>query len=195
MNVNGRFIKIDADITLHWVAQQGGDFFLVWIHLIAIAQWKKSKKPIKIGKKEMYLDRGQFCTSMAQIAALLHLKERRVRTILDTLKENDMIKKIVSKKGKDIPYVAKVVNYDKWQGEYEQKSLSSQSNDNHKSFKGQHKYKGYKDYNNDISMRDIYNIVCPDCKQVLIKGTFDRKETMSCPKCDKLGTEVKVPCS
>ena len=194
MTVDSRFIKIDGEITEHWVAQQGGDFFLVWIHLICIAQWKKSKKPIKAGKKEMYLDRGEFCTSMDKIAADLHLKVRRVRTILDTLKENDMISKLIDHNAKDIPYIARVVNYDKWQGKYSQESPTSHQQVINKSSMSHDKYKGYNTYNdiNDISERDIYNVVCKECQEILIKETEDRNLTTSC-KCGGLGEAVKLP--
>ena len=115
---------------------------------------------------------------MEQISSLCNVKERKVRTILDTFKENTMIKKTVGR-GKDIPYVAKVINYDKWQGNYKHKSIKGQSNDNQATTY----YKEYKENNlyKDISETPTYKIECCD---IVISENCDRDEYRTCPKCD-----------
>ena len=89
-----------------------------------------------------------------------------------------MIKKTVGR-GKDIPYVAKIINYDKWQGKYNHQAINRQSNDNQATTY----YKGNKENNlyKDISESPTYKIECCD---IVLKENCDRDEYMTCPKCD-----------
>ena len=177
MPLNESFIKVSRNIIKHWLFADP-DYLIIWIYLLCAAQYTDSKQPIKIGKKERYLVRGEFCTSMETISSLCNVKERKVRTILDNFKENNMIKKTVGR-GKDIPYVAKIINYDKWQGKYKHESINRQSNDNQATTY----YKGNKENNlyKDISESPTYKIECCD---IVLKENCDRDEYMTCPKCD-----------
>jgi hypothetical protein len=177
MPLNESFIKVSRNIIKHWLFDDP-DQLIIWIYLICVAQYTDSQQPIKIGRKERYLKRGEFCTSMEQISHSCKVSERKVRTVLDTLKENNMIAKTVGR-GKNIPYVAKVVNYDKWQGLYKHVSIKGQSNDNQATTY----YKEYKENNlyKDISETPTYMIKC--CDKVLSKNC-PRDLSMTCPTCD-----------
>lgn len=182
MSAPESFIKLSRNIINHWVFQDS-EYLHVWIYLICLSQYVKSKSPIKIGKKERYLTRGEFCTSMEKISLTCNIELSKVRTILDTFKENNMIKKTVGR-GKNIPYVAKIINYDKWQGIYNLSTIIAQSKNNqgstyNKEYKGNNGYKEkvklftYKcedcDYTKASEYHDLIQS-CPNCKTTLTKG-------------------------
>ena len=99
--------------------------------------------------------------NMKAIQNKLDLPFKDVRRCLDKFKKHNMIVK-TSGRGKNIPYVAKIVNYDKWQGDY---TFKPHSNNIHKSFKSQHKnnYKNYNNGNNENIQNWIYH--CEVCKK------------------------------
>jgi hypothetical protein len=113
---NQGFIKIERGIVDHWVFKSDPEC-RIWIYLIILVKFSNSNKPVKIGKVERILDRGEFISSISKIAAELDLTYNQVRRCLDLFKKNNMIVKTCGR-GKGIPYVAKLVNYEKWQGDY-----------------------------------------------------------------------------
>ena len=137
---NQGFFILDREIVNHWVFKKDPEF-RIWIYLIRIAQFQNQSKPVMIGKQQRYLKRGEFLCSMEGISNELDVPVRSVRRCLDLFKKNDMIRKTVGR-GKNIPYVAKIVNYDKWQGEY---TIKTQSKNIQKTFKPQHT----NNYNNE----------------------------------------------
>ena len=155
---NQGFIKIDRGIVDHWVFKD--PYLRMWIYLIKIASFEDSKKPVEIVIIERKLVRGEFMTSMKAIQNKLDLPFKDVRRCLDKFKKNNMIVK-TSGRGKNIPYVAKIVNYDKWQGNYTFKPHSSNI---HKSFKSQHN-NNYKNYNNGNNENRKWIYQCEVCEK------------------------------
>ena len=176
------FIKLERGIVDHWVFTKDPEY-RIWIYLIFLAKFSNSEKPVKIGKEERVLDRGEFITSIGKIADKLHLKPRVVRRVLDLFKKNNMIKKTAGR-GKNIPYVAKVVNYNKWQGEY---TIKTQSKGFQEAFKSQHTNKG-----NNVN-KEIANWLykCEVCDTDLIVSEFGDLQ-ISCQQCGTTGVRHKI---
>ena len=133
---NKGFILLDREIVDHWVFKSDPEY-RIWNYILFLAQFDKANKPIKPGGKEMYLKRGEFCCKIQNVADFLQLDYNQVRRCFDLFKKNNMIEKIVGR-GYKIPYVAKVVNYEKWQGLYEfkhnQSTINRQSKHNQSTF-------------------------------------------------------------
>lgn len=180
---NRGFIKLDRDIVNHWIFKDPD--FRIWIYLIELAQFEHQHKPIEIGNQERYLQRGEFLTSMDRIATDLKVDKGVVRRMLDKLKKNNMIIKTVGR-GKGIPYIAKIVNYDKWQGIY---TFKKQSKDNQKTFKTQY-YNNENNGNNVNNEKEIYIYQCEVHKEVIVESEYLDLFT-SCPKCDLQLTRYK----
>ena len=174
------FFKMDRDVVDHWIFKDPD--FRIWVYLIRNAQFENQDKPIDIGNQERYLQRGEFLTSMEKIATDLRVDKGVVRRVLDKLKKNNMIKKTVGR-GKGIPYVAKIVNYDKWQGQY---TFKKQSKDNQKTFKTQY----YNNGNNVDNEKEIYIYQCEVHKEVYQESEY-LDMYIPCPKCDLPLTRYK----
>ena len=101
---NKGFILLDREIVDHWVFQRDPEY-RIWNWILFKAQFDKAKKPIIVGAKEMYLDRGEFCCKIQNVADFLQLDYNQVRRVFDLFKRNNMIEKIVGR-GYKIPYVA-----------------------------------------------------------------------------------------
>ena len=98
-----------------------------------------------------------------------------------------MIKKTVGR-GKNIPYVAKIINYDKWQGIYNHNTIIAQSKNNqgstyNKEYKGNNIYK-------EISETPTYKI---ECCGIVLSESCDRDEYKTCPKCESFVQAKKLP--
>jgi len=180
MNSQG-FVKIERDIVHHWVFKSDPEC-RIWIYLIILVKFSNSNKPVKIGKVERILDRGEFISSISKIAAELDLTYNQVRRCLDLFKKNNMIVKTCGR-GKGIPYVAKLVNYDKHQGDYTfKKAIKTQSKNNHKSFKMQHT-NNYNNYNNGYNEK-LYIYKCEVCETILQNETTITDLDITCPTCN-----------
>ena len=177
------FFKMDRDVVDHWIFKDPD--FRIWVYLIRNAQFENQDKPIDIGNQERYLQRGEFLTSMEKIATDLKVDKGVVRRVLDKLKKNNMIKKTVGR-GKGIPYVAKIVNYDKWQGQY---TFKKQSKDNQKTFKTQY-YNNGNNGNNVDNEKEIYIYQCEVHKEVYQESEY-LDMYIPCPKCDLPLTRYK----
>ena len=178
---NQGFFILDREIVNHWVFKKAPEF-RIWIYLIRIAQFQNQSKPVMIGKQQRYLKRGEFLCSMEGISNELDVPVRSVRRCLDLFKKNDMIKKTTGR-GKGIPYVAKLVNYEKWQGKYK---FIKQSSVNHESIKSQYYNNGNNGNNvnneNGTSNQNYY-LVCSGCNDLL--GNSEFKDTTTwCRKCN-----------
>lgn len=180
MSIKG-FIKVDRDIDQHWIFQRDPEF-RIWVYLILRSQFSNQKKPVMIGNTERTLQRGEFLTTIEKIAGDLNVKPRVVRRCLDLFKKNDMIIKTTGR-GKGIPYVAKIVNYDKWQGEYTyQKEIKGQSKGNQKAFKSQY-YNNYNNGNNGNNEKAKYIYQCEVHHEEFEESNFADLLT-SCKVCD-----------
>ena len=187
---NKGFIKLDREIVDHWVFQKDPEL-RIWIYLIYLAKHSQSNKPVLIGKQERVLTRGEFITSTQKLATQLGLKYNQVRRCLDLFKKNDMIVKTVGR-GKDIPYVAKIVNYDKWQGEYHfQKTSKTQSRHNQNTFKTQHTNNGYNGYNENKEI-PFYKYVCEVCDTTIVEKSEHHDLVKFCPTCDNKAIKHKI---
>ena len=179
---NKGFILLDREIVDHWVFQKDPEY-RIWNYILFIAQFDTANKPINPGGKEMYLKRGEFCCKIQNVADFLQLDYNQVRRCFDLFKKNNMIEKIVEK-GYKIPYVAKVVNYEKWQGIYEfkhnQSTINRQSKNNQSTFKtqGNNNYNNYNNWNNEKG-KWIYQ--CEVCEKQEITE-FSNLETSCCNK-------------
>jgi len=175
------FIKLDRDIDEHWVFQRDPEF-RIWIYLILKSQFSNQKKPVMIGNTERTLQRGEILTTIERIAGDLNLNPRVVRRCLDLFKKNDMIVKTTGR-GKGIPYVAKIVNYEKWQGEYTyQKAIKGQSSVNQKAFKSQY-YNNYNNGNNGNNEKANYIYQC-EVHQEEFEESYMSDLLTTCTKCD-----------
>lgn len=187
------FVKLDREIVDHWVFKSDPEC-RIWIHLIFLAKFSNSDKPVKIGNQERVLDRGEFITSIQTIASTLGLKYNQVRRVLDLFKKNDMIQKSVGR-GKNIPYVAKIVNYEKWQGEYIYKhnhsTIKSQSRYNHNTFKMQHTNNG-NNANNGYNGNPTWNYKCDKCDVVVEQDTPISDLYIECQKCEQPAIRYKA---
>ena len=174
---------MDRDVVDHWIFKDPD--FRIWVYLIRNAQFENQDKPIDVGDQERYLQRGEFLTSMEKIATDLKVDKGVVRRVLDKLKKNNMIKKTVGR-GKGIPYIAKIVNYDKWQGQY---TFKKQSKDNQKTFKTQYYNNGYNG-NNEDNEKELYIYQCEIHKEILKESEYV-DEVIFCPKCELQLTRYK----
>jgi hypothetical protein len=180
--LNQGFIKLERGIINHWVFQSD-QYFRIWCYLLIIAKHSHSNKPVLIGNRERNLQRGEFITSIEKIASDLQLEYNQVRKVMDKFKINNMIKKTVGK-GKNIPYVAKVVNYDKWQGYYPLK-------DDYVTIKQQSKHNHSATYNNDNNGNNVNNVnkergdrylfQCSICDYMTSDSHYDLMT--DCPRC------------
>tara|TARA_S200002703_G_scaffold159309_1_gene172307 strand:+ start:3491 stop:4042 length:552 start_codon:yes stop_codon:yes gene_type:complete len=177
------FIKLERGIVDHWVFTKDPEF-RIWVYLIFLAKFSASKKPVIIGNQERVLDRGEFITSTDKVAAELGLKYNQVRRCLDLFKKNDMIRKTVGR-GKNIPYVAKIVNYDKWQGEY---TIKTQSKNIQKTFKTQHT----NNYNNEYKEITYWLYKCEVCDIVVVPKSEFSDLVCYCKKCDHKAVRHKL---
>lgn len=176
------FIKIDRGIVDHWVFKSDPEC-RIWLYVIWLGQFDIGKKPIKVGGKEMYLKRGEFCCTIQNVADFLQLDYNQVRRCFDLFKKNDMIEKIVEK-GYKIPYVAKVVNYDKWQGIYQfkhnQSTINPQSKHNQSTFNLQDKNNS-NNYNNGYNDKGKWIYQCEVCEKQEI-NEFHNLQITCCEK-------------
>jgi hypothetical protein len=160
------FIKIDRGIVDHWVFKSDPEC-RIWIYIIHLGNFDIGKKPIRVGGKEMYLKRGEFCCTIQNVADFLLLDYSQVRRCFDLFKRNNMIEKLVEK-GYKIPYVAKVVNYDKWQGIYQfkhnQSTINRQSKHNQPTFNLQDKNNS-NNYNNGYNENGKWIYQCEVCEK------------------------------
>ena len=187
------FILLDREIIDHWVFKSDPEY-RIWNYILFIAQFDESKKPIKVGKKEMILKRGEFCCTIGNVAAFLQLDYNQVRRCFDLFKKCEMIEKIVEK-GYKIPYVAKVVNYDKWQGIYafkhNQSTINRQSINNQSTFKAQHK-NNYNNYNNGNNENPTWNYKCDGCDVIVEQDTLISDLYIECQKCKEPAIRYKA---
>lgn len=192
MSSDNGFIKLDRGIVDHWVFKDD-DALRLWIYLIILAQFENKEKPIPVGSGEKYLKRGEFIISMQRASIDLKINLRRVRRLLDKFKKTDMIVKTVGK-GKDIPYVAKIVNYDKWQGHYDfkPKAIKRLSNGYQEAFKSQHTI--MVNNGNNVNKSDIifYCYQCPNCESVLANKTPIPDLSVSCNVCQQEGIKYAL---
>ena len=179
---NQGFIKIDRGIVDHWVFQKDPEL-RIFVYLIELAKYSNNQKPVVIGKQQRVLDRGEFVTSIGKIAEKLDLKHNQVRRVLDLFKNCNMIKKTAGR-GKNIPYVAKVVNYDKYQGVY---TIKEQSKHNQSSFKMQHTNKE----NNANKEITTWLYKCEVCETDIQKSEF-HDLLISCQQCGTTGVRHKI---
>jgi hypothetical protein len=163
---NKGFILLDREIVDHWVFKSDPEC-RIWIYILQLGLFDTAKKPIKPGGKEMYLKRGEFCCNIQNVADFLQLDYNQVRRCFDLFKKNNMIEKIVEK-GYKIPYVAKVVNYDKWQGMYEfkhnQSTINRQSKHNQSTFNLQGNNNS-NNYNNGYNENRKWIYQCEVCEK------------------------------
>jgi DNA-directed RNA polymerase subunit RPC12/RpoP/DNA-binding transcriptional regulator YhcF (GntR family) len=174
---NQGFIKLDRGIVDHWVFQKDPEL-RIFVYLINLAKYSNNQKPVVIGKQQRVLDRGEFISSIGKIAEKLDLKHNQVRRVLDLFKNCDMIKKTAGR-GKNIPYVAKIVNYDKYQGIY---TIKEQSKHNQSTFKMQHT-NNYNNYNNGYNEK-LYIYKCEVCETILQNETTITDLDITCPTCN-----------
>ena len=179
---NKGFILLDREIVDHWVFQRDPEY-RIWNWILFKAQFDKAKKPIIVGAKEMYLDRGEFCCKIQNVADFLQLDYNQVRRVFDLFKRNNMIEKIVDR-GYKIPYVAKVVNYDKWQGLYEfkhnQSTINRQSKHNQSTFNLQHNNNS-NNSNNGYNDKGKWIYQCEVCEKQEI-NEFHNLQITCCEK-------------
>jgi len=179
---NKGFILLDREIVDHWVFTKDPEY-RIWNWILFKAQFDKANKPIEIGEKQIYLNRGEFCCNLENVAEKLQLKYNQVRRCFDKFKRHGMIEKIVEK-GYKIPYVAKVTNYEKWQGIYQykhnQSTINRQSKNNQSTFNLQHNNNS-NNSNNGYNDKGKWIYQCEVCEKQEINEFHNLQ--MTC--CDK----------
>ena len=179
---NKGFILLDREIVDHWVFQRDPEY-RIWNWILFKAQFDKANKPIEIGEKQIYLNRGEFCCNLENVAEKLQLKYNQVRRCFDKFKRHGMIEKIVEK-GYKIPYVAKVTNYEKWQGIYQykhnQSTINRQSKNNQSTFNLQHNNNS-NNSNNGYNDKGKWIYQCEVCEKQEI-NEFHNLQITCCEK-------------
>ncbi len=102
------WIKIDTEITKHWLWQDA-ERLKWWLDMLIMAAWKDHKQ--LVGKQLVTLRRGQFIASLSFLCKRWGRSRSMVEPFLDLLQEDGMISKEVDK---NISVIS-VLNYEKYQ--------------------------------------------------------------------------------
>lgn len=102
------WIKIDTEITKHWLWQDA-ERLKWWLDMLIMAAWKDHKQ--LVGKQLVTLRRGQFIASLSFLCKRWGRSRSMVEPFLDLLQKDGMISKEVDK---NISVIS-VLNYEKYQ--------------------------------------------------------------------------------
>ena len=106
----GRWIKIDTDITKHWLWQDS-EQLQWWLDILIMAAWREQK--VMVGKQVVTVGRGQFVASTAFLCKRWKRSRTMVEKFIGTLVSERMITKVVTNNVS----IISVVNYDAYQAQ------------------------------------------------------------------------------
>ena len=115
------FIGLDRGIVDHWIYQDA-EYFKVWFEMLYRARYSKESSTELIEGQLIEMNYGEFIFGRIKWSQRLKVSERRLRTLLDKMINDNMIE-VVSKQTKFTVY--RIINYSK----YNQHNDQQQTND------------------------------------------------------------------
>lgn len=102
------YIGIDRGIVDHWIYQDS-EYFKVWFEILYRTRYSRETEQKLIDGKVVTIEYGQFMFGRNKWSERLKVSERRLRTLMERLQRDDMIR-LVAKHPKQTIY--QVVNYE-----------------------------------------------------------------------------------
>ncbi len=106
------FLPLNREIMDHWIYKDS-DYLKIWVEMLFVARY--SKEP----KKELYrsslyiLNQGEFLFSRVTWGKRLHIKDYKLKKLINLLKDDNMIIK-VGQVGSSGATIFKIVNYKRY---------------------------------------------------------------------------------
>lgn len=117
------WIKLQRDIMSHWIAQDN-EYLAVWIRMLAEANYEPQTK--MFNGQVITVGRGQFIFGLDSYAEKTKVSVMRLRRLVDLLEKHQMINRVKSTKYSLIS----IVNYDKYQADNRQATVTEQADNN-----------------------------------------------------------------
>lgn len=117
------WIKLQRDIIDHWIAQDN-EYLAVWIRMLAEANFESQTK--MFNGQVITVGRGQFIFGLDSYAEKTKVSVMRLRRFVYLLEKHQMINRVKSAKYSLIS----IVNYDKYQADNRQTTVTQQADNN-----------------------------------------------------------------